>query len=149
MRIMKRMLIFAVAFILFNLHSFCQSKKIQDIIGRWTIVGEQDPAIHLEIIDSTDILFTYNGDERKILNYKIDFSKSPAWFDFSVKDTASSVVNVKSIMEIINDSLIKWQLFIDEDRPNHFSSDMGELFYLKKEKANTGSNTVLLSGREQ
>jgi hypothetical protein len=136
MRIMKKIFILAGVFVLFSLPGFCQSKKIQDIIGRWTVIGEQGPEVRLEIIDSADIMLTYLGEEKKMLNYKIDFS---------VKDTSSSMVNVKSIIEIINDGLIKWQLFVDENRPDHFSSGKGELFYLKKEKVNTSPNAVSLS----
>jgi hypothetical protein len=143
---MKKISIVAVVFVFFSLRCFCQPKKIQDIIGRWTVVGE-GPEAGLEIIDSADIVISYLGEEKKVLNYKIDFSKSPSWFDFSVKDTSSSVVNIKSIMEIINDGLIKWQLFVDEDRPDHFSSGKGELFYLKR--VNTNSNTVPLSSMKQ
>jgi hypothetical protein len=142
---MKKLFIAAGVLISFSLHPFCQSKKIQDIIGRWNIIGDQNAAVRLEIIDSADISLTYMGEEKKILNYKMDFSKSPLWFDFSVKDTSSSIMNVKSIMEVINDGLIKWQVFVDEDRPDHFSSGKGELFYLKKEKINTNANTVSLS----
>jgi hypothetical protein len=144
---MKKIFIVAGVFILFSLPGFCQSKKFQDIIGRWTVIGEQGPEVRLEIIDSADIMLTYMGEEKKMLNYKIDFSKSPAWFDFSVKDTTSSILNVKSIIEVINDGVIKWQLFVDEDRPDHFSSGKGELFYLKR--ATKNPNTVSLTIREQ
>ena len=144
MRIMKKIFIAAGVFVLFSLPGFCQSKKVQDIIGRWTVIDEQGPGVRLEIIDSADIMLTYMGEEKKILNYKIDFSKSPAWFDFSVKDTTSSILNVKSIIEIVNDGVIKWQLFVDEDRSDHFSSGKGELFYLKREKVSTNSNAVSL-----
>jgi hypothetical protein len=143
---MKKTFIIGGFLILFSLHSFCQTKKFQDMIGYWAVAGEQGPGAGLEIIDSVDIVITYMGEQKKIFNYKIDFSKSPAWFDFSVNDT-SSVLNVKSILEIINDSLIKWQLFVDEDRPDHFSTGKGELFYLIK--ARTNSNTVSLSSREK
>jgi hypothetical protein len=34
----------------------------------------------------------------------------------------------------MNDSMIKWQLFVDEDRTDHFSSTKGELYYLRKTK---------------
>jgi hypothetical protein len=141
---MTKVFIVAGVFVLFSLPGFCQSKKFQDIIGRWTVISEQDPGVRLEIIDSADIMLTCMGEEKKMLTYKIDFSKSPAWFDFSIKDTTSSILNVKSIIEIINEGVIKWQLFVDEDRPNHFSSGKGELFYLKREKASTNSNAVSL-----
>ena len=75
---MKKIFIAAGVFVLVSLPAFCQPKKIQDIIGRWNVIGEQDPGVHLEIIDSADIVLTCMGEEKKMLNYKIDFSKSPA-----------------------------------------------------------------------
>lgn len=74
------------------------------------------------------------GEKKKITNCKIDFSKSPIWFDFSIEDNGS-VVQIKSLLEITGDDLIKWQLFVDEDRTPHFSSTKGELFYLRKTRA--------------
>ena len=76
------------------------------------------------------------GEKKSIIDYKIDFTKSPIWFDFSTKDSTSTL-RVKSLLQIIGDDMIKWQLFIEEDRPNHFSSAKGELFYLKKSNAGT------------
>jgi len=108
-----------------------QLKKINDIIGRWDIAGEQESGAFLQIIDSTTILLTYNGETKKISNIKIDCSKSPCWFDFAATDT-SDVVHVKSIIEKVGDDMIKWQLFIDEERTPYFTARKGELLYLKK-----------------
>ncbi|HEX6846413.1 MAG TPA: hypothetical protein VF144_05520, partial [Chitinophagaceae bacterium] len=77
-------------------------------------------------------------EKKKLTDYKIDFQKSPIWFDFSTSDS-SSTVSVKTLLEIVNDSLIKWQLFVDEDRTVHFSSSKGELYYLRKAKPVTGA----------
>jgi hypothetical protein len=32
----------------------------------------------------------------------------------------------------MGEDVIKWQVFIDEDRPAYFSSTKGEMLYLKK-----------------
>lgn len=114
-------------------------KNIKDITGRWEVAGEQDAGCALEIVDSNTIMLTFMGEKKKMLEYKIDFSHSPYWFDFTVSDT-SSVISVKSLLEVVNDSMIKWQLFVDEDRTDHFSSSKGELFYLRRNltPANTG-----------
>ena len=113
-------------------------KNFKDLIGRWEIIDQEGTNITLDI-DSSAILLSYNGEKKKIIDYKIDFTKSPIWFDFSTSDT-SSIVAVKSILEILNDNMIKWQLFVDEDRTPHFSSTKGEMFYLRKAKPviNTG-----------
>jgi hypothetical protein len=112
--------------------AFNQQKQFKDLVGRWEIVGEKDDSASLEVIDSSTIILSYMGEKKKIIDYKIDFQKSPIWFDFSTVDSASSIVAVKSILEMLNDNMLKWQLFLDEDRTDHFSSTKGELFYLRK-----------------
>ena len=121
--------------------AFNQQKQLKDLIGRWEIVGEQSDSACLEVIDSSTIILNYMGEKKKIVDYKIDFQKSPIWFDFSTGDSSSTVV-VKSLLEIMNDSMIKWQLFVDEDRTDHFSSTKGELYYLRKAKPSIGTAIV-------
>ena len=113
--------------------AFNQQKQLKDLIGRWEIVGEQSDSASLEIIDSSTIILNYMGERKKIIEYKIDFQRSPIWFDFSTGDSSSTIL-VKSLLEVMNDSMIKWQLFVDEDRTAHFSSTKGELYYLRKAK---------------
>ena len=126
--------IFFVLMTLFaGTQAFNQQKQLKDLIGRWEIVGEQSDSACLEVIDSSTIILNYMGEKKRIVDYKIDFQKSPIWFDFSTGDSSSTVV-VKSLLEILNDSMIKWQLFVDEDRTDHFSSTKGELYYLRKTK---------------
>jgi len=106
-----------------------QVKKIQDIKGHWLVGGEKDAA--LVIVDSSNIVLSYGGEVRKVTNIKMDFSKSPCWFDFSASDSTSTI-QVKSLIETSGDSIMKWQLFIDEERPAYFVANKGELLYLKK-----------------
>ena len=113
--------------------AFNQQKQLKDLVGRWEIIGEQSDSASLEIIDSSTIILNYMGERKKIIEYKIDFQRSPIWFDFSTGDSSSTVM-VKSLLEVMNDSMIKWQLFVDEDRTEHFSSTKGELYYLRKAK---------------
>ena len=126
--------IFFVLMILFaGIEAFNQQKQLKDLIGRWEIIGAQSDSASLEIIDSSTIILNYMGERKKIIEYKIDFQRSPIWFDFSTGDSSSTVV-VKSLLEVMNDSMIKWQLFVEEDRTEHFSSTKGELYYLRKAK---------------
>ena len=127
--------IFLMLIVLFaGIQAFNQQKQFKDLVGRWEIVGEQGDSASLEVIDSSTIILSYMGEKKRIIDYKIDFQKSPIWFDFSTVDSASSIVAVKSILEMVNDNMLKWQLFLDEDRTDHFSSTKGELFYLRKAK---------------
>jgi hypothetical protein len=108
-----------------------QVKKFKDIVGTWEISGEQKAS--LQVVDSTTIILHYMGEKKTITNYTFDFTKTPIWFDFSTTDSGS-VLHVKSLLMVLGDDMIKWQLFIDEERPAHFSSTKGELLYLRKSK---------------
>jgi len=122
-----------------------QQKKMKDLVGRWEIFGEKDNSATLEVIDSSTIILTYNGEKKKLTDYSIDFNKSPIWFDFSTTGDSNSVVAVKSLIEIMNDNMIKWQLFVDEERSPYFSSSKGELFYLRKTKTTANTTTAIVS----
>ena len=127
----------------FSLTGFTQQKKLKDLIGRWEIVGEQNMQASLDVIDSSTIVLIYMGETKKIVDYKFNFDKNPIWFDFSTEDSAS-VISVKSLMEIVNDNMIKWQLF-DDSRPDYFSSTKGDLFYLRKVKSNSNTGAVAIN----
>ena len=130
--IMKKLFVLTQLCLLATLTCYAQASRLKDMIGRWEIGGEQNAGATLEIIDSTTIILTYGGETRKMKDIKIDFSKSPYWFDFSAEDTGS-LKSVKSLVELGND-VMKWQLFIDEERTQHFTSRKGELLYLKRSR---------------
>ena len=131
---MKKIL-FAVAITFLAIKGTGQQKKFKDLVGRWEFVGEQSNIATLEVIDSSNIILSYNGEKKKIIDYKMDFAKNPIWFDFSTIDSSYTTVTVKSLLELINDNMIKWQFFVDEERTPYFSSSKGELFYLRKMKS--------------
>ncbi|HET6723617.1 MAG TPA: hypothetical protein VFH07_12750 [Chitinophagaceae bacterium] len=138
---MNRLILITGIFIFFGITGFSQQKKLKDLIGRWEIVGEQNMQASLDVIDSSTIVLVYMGETKKIVDYKFNFEKSPIWFDFSTADSAS-MISVKSLLEIVNDNMIKWQLFVDESRPDYFSSTKGDLFYLRKVKLNTNAGVA-------
>lgn len=118
--------------------------RFQDIIGNWEIVGEGDAGAGLQVIDSNTIILTYMGEARKLTDYKMDLSKSPCWFDFWAEDS-SSVIQVKSILKKEGNDVIKWQLFIDEERSPHFTASKGELLYLRRTKQISNNGVVAAS----
>ena len=140
---MKRMMLLTGIFTFFGITGFSQQKKLKDLIGRWEIVGDQNIQARLEV-DSSTIVLVYMGETKKIVDYKFNFEKSPIWFDFSTEDS-TSLLTVKSLLEIVNDNMIKWQLFVDEGRPDYFSSTKGDLFYLRKVKLNNNVGVVAIN----
>lgn len=126
---------------LLSVSGYGQNSKFRDIAGKWEVVGDPSANATLTIIDSSNIEFTYMGEKKTISNYTIDYSKSPYWLDFTATDSSSNF-QVKSILQKVGDDVLKWQLFIDEDRSPYFTSSKGEVFYLKKARP----STVIASG---
>lgn len=130
---------------LLSVSGYGQNSKFKDIAGKWQVVGDPNANATLTIIDSSTIEFSYMGEKKTISNYTIDYSKSPYWLDFTATDSSASF-QVKSILQKVGDDVLKWQLFIDEDRSPYFTSSKGEVFYLKKARpvtvtASTASST--------
>lgn len=142
---MKRIVIGLCVCLVIGSSVNAQVKKFQDLQGHWLVGGEQGAA--LVIIDSANVVLSYMGEVRNVSDIKIDFTKSPCWFDFTAKDSTSSIY-VKSLVEISGEGVLKWQLFIDEERPAHFVSNKGELLYLKRSRSNASPVIAAKAGSQ-
>ena len=114
----------------FGLSASSQNVSIKNFIGKW----ETSDGAGLEVIDSSRIFVTYGNERKPILSYKADFSKSPCWFDFVVKDTAQKLSTMKSLILLQGNDVLKWQVFEDGNRPSDFISDRGNLVILRRRK---------------
>lgn len=139
---MKRLTIILSVILLSSSHIHGQVKSYKDILGKWDIVGEDMPGASLEIFDSTKIFLTYMGEKRQVISPLLDTKKNPAWFDFTIIDSTSGPIQVKTIIQVYSNGVMKWQLFIEEDRSSYFTSSKGELMYLKKTKSETAPVAV-------
>ena len=107
-----------------------QKLSIKSLIGRW----ETADGAGLEVIDSSRIFLTYGKERKPILTYDADFSKSPCWFDFVVKDSAQQLSTLKSLLLLEGNDVLKWQVFEDGNRPLNFVSDRGDIVILRRKK---------------
>lgn len=103
------------------------------LIGKWEAVGSDNQGIGLEIKDSTEIYLVYGQEKKRVASFKADFSRTPAWFDFSVKDS-NDEIQLKSILVFVNDDLVQWQLFDSAKRPDRFTESEGEMVYMRRKK---------------
>jgi hypothetical protein len=113
-----------------GLNVSAQKPSIKNLMGRW----ETADGAGLEIIDSSRIFVTYGNERKQILTYDADFSKSPYWFDFVVKDSAQQLSTMKSLLLLQGNDVLKWQVFEDGNRPSDFISDRGNLVILRRRK---------------
>lgn len=110
-----------------------QQRSLQSLVGIWEAVRTNNDGGGLEVVDSANLYLLFGDQKKKISTYKADFTQSPARFDFTVKDSADSLT-LKSLMEFINNDLIKWQVFEGDVQPVHFVSGTGDMVYLRRKK---------------
>ena len=115
--------------LLLSANASAQNISIKSLVGRW----ETTDGAGLDVIDSARIFVTYGKERKAILSYQADFSKSPCWFDFVVKDTAQKLSTIKSLLLLDND-VLKWQVFEDGDRPTNFAADKGDIVVMRRKK---------------
>ena len=108
-------------------------RSLQNLVGRWEAVRAASESGGLEVVDSTAIYLVYGSEKKKIVSYKADFSATPVRFDFVVKDSTETIT-LKSLLEFVNNDLIKWQLFEGDAKPLYFANDSGEILYLRRKK---------------
>jgi hypothetical protein len=116
--------------VVISLSASAQKLSIKNLVGRW----ETADGAGLEIIDSSRIFVTYGTERKPILSYKADFSKSPYWFDFVVKDSAQQLSTMKSLLLLDGNDILKWQVFEDGDRPVNFTTNTEEIVILRRKK---------------
>lgn len=127
---MKTCMLLVMSLLLFLNKSVAQSRNLSSLIGRWETVESKYEGGGFEVVDTAQIILFYGKERKLILSFTADFSKLPAWFDFTVKDTAGTV-KLQSLLQVINDDLIQWQLF-DGTRSNYFTASSGDILYLRR-----------------
>ncbi|HEX2532870.1 MAG TPA: hypothetical protein VHK69_03985 [Chitinophagaceae bacterium] len=129
---MKRVFTLFLLFCISN--GLSAQRNLQQLLGAWASVDAQNGQAGLEIRDSARVYLVYGGQKKAITQCRFDFTKSPAWFDFTIRDGNESMT-IKSLLHFVNDDLIQWQLFEDaSQQPVHFASGKGEMIYLKRKR---------------
>jgi hypothetical protein len=85
----------------------------------------------LDIVDSNTIYIVHGAQKKRVTRSRADFSKTPVWLDLAVKDSAK-VTTLKSLLLFVNEDLIQWQVFDSETRPAYFSTNRGDMIFLKR-----------------
>jgi hypothetical protein len=125
---MKNKVYVLLAFIILSISAGAQT-SIKELVGKW----ETADGGGLEIIDGSRIFLVYGKERTPVLSYTVDFTKKPAWFDFTVR-SADSILKMKSILQLNGADEMKWQVLETDVRPATFQPSAGEILVLKKKK---------------
>jgi hypothetical protein len=125
---MKKAIVGLVLFLSMNMVANAQKKySFDNLKGSW----RNSSGAGLDIVDSNTIYIVYGTQKKLVTRSRADFSKSPVWLDLAVKDS-SHLVTLKSLLLFVNEDLIQWQVFDSETRPAYFSTDKGDMLFLKR-----------------
>jgi hypothetical protein len=107
--------IIIVALVLSAATSKAQQHSIGDLAGRWE--ASDGTSGNIEFIEGSKVVVAISGLQMPATNYNIDFSKDPIWFDVFITPGHP----VKGLLKFVDDNTIKWQVFLDSDRPMDFT----------------------------
>jgi hypothetical protein len=127
---MKKVIVALVLFLTTGVITNAQSKyNFDNLKGSW----RNSQGAGLDIVDSNTIYIVYGANKKQVSNSRVDFTKSPAWFDIAVKDS-TNITKLKSLLLFVNEDLLQWQVFDSETRPAYFSTSKGDMLFLKRVK---------------
>jgi len=125
---MKKVIMALVLFFSVNLGANAQKKYgFENLKGSW----RNSNGAGLDIVDSNTIYIVFGEQRKLVTRSKADFSKSPVWLDLAVKDS-NKLTTLKSLLLFVNEDLIQWQVFESDTRPAYFSTDKGDMLFLKR-----------------
>ena len=104
----------------------------------WECTDQQNDQGALEFLDSSKIFISYMGEKKQVINYKIDFSKTPYWFSLSIKDN-DQIINIKSFLYFVDDNNIKWEIFLADASGNNMMDNSSEVVMLRRKGNATAS----------
>ena len=105
-----------------------QQRSIADLTGRWESADGITGSI--EFVEGAKVVVSINGLQVPATSYTLDFSKDPIWFDVFVSQSHA----VKGLLQFVDDNTIKWQIFLDSDRPMDFTDGAPGAMILKRRK---------------
>ena len=135
---MKRILILCTNLFILSSFSFAQNRNIENLMGSWECIDQKNDRGSFEFLDSSKVYFTYMGEKKQVVNYKVDFSKTPYWFSLTLKDEKETI-DIKSFLYFIDDNNIKWEVvLVDEDGKN-LTDNSSEVVMLRRKSMATAS----------
>lgn len=119
---MKKLLVTFAASII-TVSAFAQARSIKNLFGHWECVDQKNERGSLEFSDSSKVYISFMGEKKTVASFDIDFSKTPYWFSFALKEQGETLV-VKSFLYFIDDNNIKWEVFMPDEEGNPVSSEV-------------------------
>ena len=117
---------------IFSVMAMAQQKFPNQLIGQWEGL-QKDASSGLEFTGTDSVYLFYNNEKKLATQVQLDASKNPIWLDFTIDD-GTEQIQIKSLLIVFNEDLLKWQVFTQEARPAYFTENGGETMFLRRKK---------------
>jgi len=112
--------------------ALAQTSTYKDFLGKWGATDEEKHVGSLNFLDSSRLLMSMMGREPVRVFYRLDVSGTPAKLDV-YRDPSRTGISLKCLIQLVGPNSLKWQVFPDGNRPDHFKDNSdGTLIVLKK-----------------
>lgn len=109
--------------ILFSTIAFAQkSHTAKDLIGKWEGKDTRNEVGGLIFLKDNKAIVAARGKNSPAMNYTTDFTSNPVKIDLSVQPPNGGRINLKGLLQFIDDNTIKFQVFPGGNRPNDFDT---------------------------
>ena len=135
---MKRFLILTTTLLILSKILFAQERNVENLVGSWECIDQKDDHGTFEFVDSSKVYFVYMGEKKQVVNYKIDFSKTPYWFSLTLKDEEETI-QIKSFLYFLDDNNIKWEVVLVDDGGKNLTDNSTEVVMLRRKNSATAS----------
>ena len=94
----------------------------KDLIGKWEGKDTRNEAGGLIFLKGNKAIVAAGGRNSPAMNYTTDFTSNPVKIDLSVHPPNGGRINLKGLLQFIDDNTIKFQIFPGGNRPNDFDT---------------------------
>jgi hypothetical protein len=117
---MKRHII-TFLLILGSVSAFAQKPHTaKDLLGKWEGKDSHSEVGGLFFLKNNKAIVNARGSYSPAMNYTADFTANPVKIDLSVQNPNGGRMNLKGLLQFIDNNTIKFQIFPGSDRPNNF-----------------------------
>jgi len=92
----------------------------KDLLGKWEGKDSHSEVGGLIFLKNNKAVVNARGSYSPAMDYTADFTTSPIKIDLSVQNPNGGRMNLKGLLQFIDNNTIKFQIFPGSNRPNNF-----------------------------
>ena len=118
---MKRNIL-TLLLILLSVTLFAQKHTSKDLIGKWEGKDVRSEVGGLIFLANSKVILSMRGSNSPAMTYSADFTSNPIKIDLSLTAQNGTKMQMKGLLQFIDNNTLKFQVFPKGDRPANFDA---------------------------